>query len=194
MPLMRISGGTLCGRRLKMPAGDQVRPTQERVREALFSMLAAALPEARFLDLFAGSGAVGLDAFSRGAAEVTWIESDRRTWQVLCANVAALAAATGTPVCADALSWLRGPGRGRGFDIVFADPPYEWAQAHGFGQIMASLRDGGTLRPGGLFVAERAARREVDEWPGWALLRDRVYGKTQLLVYRLADGGGEATC
>ncbi len=177
-----------------MPAGDQVRPTQERVREALFSMLAAALPEARFLDLFAGSGAVGLDAFSRGAAEVTWIESDRRTWQVLCANVAALAAATGTPVCADALSWLRGPGRGRGFDIVFADPPYEWAQAHGFGQIMASLRDGGTLRPGGLFVAERAARREVDEWPGWALLRDRVYGKTQLLVYRLADGGGEATC
>ncbi len=183
-----------------MPAGDRVRPTQDRVREALFSMLAAALPEARFLDLFAGSGAVGLDAASRGAAEVTWIEADRRTWQVLSENVMALAVAGGTPVCADVLRWLRGPGQRQGYDIIYADPPYEWAQANGFGEIMRCLREGGVLRPGGLFIAERAARREVDEAPGWTLLRDRVYGKTQLLVYRLGEGAtvpageGEKSC
>jgi len=191
MPSMRITGGIHCGRRLRVPAGDEVRPTQDRVREALFSMLAAALPGARFLDLFAGSGAVGLDAASRGAAEVTWVESDRKVWQMLKENVATLAVAGGTPVCAEALAWLRGAGRGRGFDLIFADPPYAWTQARGFGEIMAALREGGVLRPAGLFIAERAARREVEECPGWSLLRDRLYGKTQLLVYRLESGGEE---
>lgn len=170
-----------------------MRPTQDRVREALFSMLAAALPEARFLDLFAGSGAVGLDAVSRGAVEVTWIESDRRTWQILHANVTALVGAGGTVICADVLRWLRGQGQAHGYDMVFADPPYEWAQTHGFGEIMGYLR-GGVLRPGGIFIAERAVRREVDDCPGWTLLRDRAYGKTQLLVYRLDHSEEVATC
>jgi 16S rRNA (guanine966-N2)-methyltransferase len=192
--LMRITGGDRGGRRLQVPAGDRVRPTQDRVREALFSMLAAAMPGARFLDLFAGSGAVGLDAASRGAAEVTWVESDRRVFEVLQANLRALSVTGGTAVCADVAGWLRGPGRGRNFDMVFADPPYEWAQAHGFAEIMRGLHEGGVLRPGGVFIAERAARREVEEPQGWVLLRDRVYGKTQVLMYRLDETTGESTC
>ena len=88
---MRVSGGALGGRRIEVPGGDRVRPTQDMVRQALFSSLAALVPECRFLDLFAGSGAVGLEAWSRGAAHVTWVERDPRTLAVLRGNVASLA-------------------------------------------------------------------------------------------------------
>src|SRR5574344_815854 len=92
---MRISGGIWCGRRVKAPEGEAVRPTQDRVREALFSMLMDVVPEATFLDLFAGSGAVGLDALSRGARSATWVEKEPRHLKILEENRSALAPGTG---------------------------------------------------------------------------------------------------
>jgi 16S rRNA (guanine966-N2)-methyltransferase len=189
LPGMRITGGEFGGRHLRAPTGDRVRPTQGRVRGALFSMLAAEVPGARVLDLFAGTGAVGLEALSRGAAAVVWVESDRRHCQALRANAAALGqGAAGRVVCADCVRWLRGaPEAGAAFDLVFADPPYAWALANGFGVIAVRLRDGGWLRPGGWFVAEQPASLAPDAWDGWVLLRDRVYGETRLAVYRMGD-------
>jgi 16S rRNA (guanine966-N2)-methyltransferase len=84
---MRISGGEWCGRKLKAPPGDKVRPTQDRVREAVFAMLVNVVPGASFLDLYAGSGAVGLEALSRGAGRVTWVEKDPRHVALLKENL-----------------------------------------------------------------------------------------------------------
>lgn len=181
---MRISGGEWCGRKLKVPTGDAVRPTQDRVREALFSMLMNVVPDSSFLDLYAGSGAVGLEALSRGARTVTWVEQEPRHVALLKANVAALAA-SGEAVCCEAGRWVRGPGRGRRFDVAFADPPYEVARGQGFAALMGDLAGGGVVGPGGFFVAEMPEACDAEEVAGWALLRDRTYGHTRLALYKL---------
>ena len=185
---MRISGGELGGRKLKVPPGDAVRPTQDRVREALFSMLMNVIPEAAFLDLYAGSGAVGLEAYSRGARTVTWVEKDAKHVALLKENLAALAPGVGEVACCEVWRWLKGPGRGRRFDVVFADPPYEAAREQGFAGLMAQVAEHGALRLGGIFVAEMPDYRRAEEVAGWVLLRDRTYGHTRLAVYRLDDG------
>ncbi len=180
---MRISGGEWCGRKLKVPPGDAVRPTQDRVREALFSMLMAVVPGASFVDLYAGSGSVGLEALSRGARAVAWVEREPRHAALLKANLAALGAA-GEVFCADAGRWVRGAGRGWGADIAFADPPYEASRASGFAGLMGDLAGCGVVRPGGYFVAEMVEAIPAEEVAGWALVRDRVYGHTRLALYR----------
>ena len=182
---MRISGGELGGRKLKVPSGDAVRPTQDRVREALFSMLMNVIPDAAFLDLYAGSGAVGLEAYSRGARTVTWVDNDARHVALLKENLAALAPGVGEVACCEAGRWLKGPGRGRRFDVVFADPPYQTAQEQGFGGLMGLLAEQDVLRVGGIFVAEMPAFKRAEEVAGWTLLRDRTYGHTRLAVYKL---------
>jgi len=182
---MRITGGEFCGRPIKVPAGDKVRPTQDRVRGALFSMLAELVPDARVLDLFAGSGAVGLEAISRGAAEAVWVEADRRHVAVLKANVQMFGAA-GRVVGDDCLRWLR-HAEGEPFDLVFADPPYEWAQEHGFAGIAELLRTRKLLRARGILVTEQPAELPAAELPEWEMLRDRAYGHTRLAVYRLKE-------
>jgi 16S rRNA (guanine966-N2)-methyltransferase len=185
---MRISGGELCGRKLKVPPGEKVRPTQDRVREALFSMLMTAIPNAVFIDLFAGSGSVGLEAYSRGARAVTWVEQEPRNAALIKENVAALAPGSGEVACWDVARWLKGPGRGRQADVVFADPPYVVGQEQGFDAVMRLLAENGVLRPGGVFAAEMPEAKRADEFEGWTLLRDRTYGHTRLAVYLLADG------
>jgi len=187
-PGMRISGGELGGRKLKVPPGDAVRPTQDRVREALFSMLMNVIPDASFLDLYAGSGAVGLEAYSRGARTVTWVDKDAKHVALLKENLAALAPGVGEVACCEVWRWLKGPGRGRRFDVVFADPPYEAAREQGFGGLMGLMTEQGSLRAGGIFVAEMPDYRRAEEVAGWTLLRDRTYGHTRLAVYRLDDG------
>ncbi len=133
---MRVIGGTCRGRALRAPHGDGTRPTSDRVREAMFDVLGSALGPgglagASVLDLFAGSGALGIEALSRGAASAVFVERDRRAVAVVSANLAALGLAGGQVEVAraDALAWLAGPGAGRAFDLAFCDPPYafdEW--------------------------------------------------------------------
>ena len=183
---MRINSGILGGRVFKVPK-DGMRPTMEQAREGVFSSLAARVPEARVLDLFAGSGSLGLEAWSRGAASVTAVEKVSKYWKILQENFQAL---EGDPdlggwqaVQADAYEYLkRSPGC---FDLIFADPPYAWAQENGFAELASLLKSRELLRPGGIFVAEHSTRKAAEIWPGWELLRDREYGQTRLAVYRL---------
>lgn len=167
-----------------MPAGDAVRPTQDRVREALFSMLMDVVPGAAFLDLFAGSGAVGFDALSRGAKSATWVEIEPRHLKILEENRAAVAPGAGEVCRLEATTWVRGPGKGRAFDVAFADPPYAWAKEHGFREIMEAMAAGDVVRAGGFFVAEMPEEAAAESVGGWELLRDRRYGHTRLALYQ----------
>ena len=201
---MRITGGQWCGRTLLMPKSELVRPTQDRVREALFNLLAPLLNASHFLDLFAGSGAVGLDALSRGAASVTFLERDKTVFTTLKKNLEAFGV---DPICAhqtDALAWLglatsgtqtkrtnansfskvMPRALGAVYDIVFADPPYLWAKENGFAPIAQALAEQNRLKPGGFLITETDYRTDPADLPGYTLLRDRLYGKTRLVIYQ----------
>ena len=179
---MRITGGLFRGRVLKVPKSDAIRPTQDRVREALFGILAPEVAGADFLDLFAGSGAVGLEALSRGARSATFVERDRRHLAVLDENLKALGAKA-TAVAADCYRYVE-TYSGPGFSIAFADPPYALGEERGYAGTLAALAGRGVVRPGGLFVAEMTAVQRAEDTPGWDLLRDRTYGKTRLCIWR----------
>ena len=183
---MRITGGEFCGRVLKAPADGALRPTQDRVRESLFAILAPEMAGADFLDLFAGSGAVGIEALSRGAASAAFVESDPRHLSAARANLASLAPkARAQFVRADVYSWIAcysGPG----FSIAFADPPYALGEEKGYALFLAMLAERGVVRPGGLFAAEMTAVQRAEETPGWELLRDRRYGRTRICIWRRA--------
>ena len=188
---MRITGGELGGRLVKVPKSDAIRPTQDRVRAAVFNMLQAEVCGSDFLDLFAGSGAVGLEALSRGAKSVTFVEANRRHLAVLKENLAVLcpASAVATSVVpADCYRWLAAYS-GPGFTLGFADPPYALGEERGYASVLATLAARGVIRPGGLFVAEMTAVQKAEETPGWNLLRDRVYGKTRICIWRRTEGG-----
>ena len=119
---MRIIAGEWRGRNIAAPKGDSVRPTLDRVREAWMSIVHTSLPDARVVDLFAGSGALGLEALSRGAAHVDFVENDPRTFRVLQENVKSLGAEVRCTLHrADALTFIAGAGA---YDVAFADPPY----------------------------------------------------------------------
>jgi 16S rRNA (guanine966-N2)-methyltransferase len=183
--MTRIVAGRVGGRRLEVPA-DSTRPTADRTREALFSALTAALggfDGVRFLDLYAGSGAIGLEAWSRGAASAVLVESTPSVLAVLRRNVASLTSpADGADdavvvVAArseKAVSELEGP-----FDVVFADPPYA-LESELLAATLQTLVDRGAIAATGLVVVERAARSAWN-WPlGIEALRDRRYGDAVL--------------
>ena len=197
---MRITGGEFGGRNLKVPKSDAIRPTQDRVREALFNIIQCEIVGADFLDLFAGSGAVGLEALSRGAKSVTFVEANRRHIAVLKENLGSLGSGRveaglnalarpsstlddTTVIAADAYRWIASYS-GPGFSIGFADPPYALGEEKGYAQVLATLADRGVIRPGGLFIAEMTAVQKAEETPGWELIRDRTYGKTRLCIWR----------
>jgi len=184
---MRITGGELRGRRLKTPTTMELRPTQDAVREAVFSMIANAVPGARFLDLFAGTGAVGLEAFSRGAASVVWVEKEPRTFKLLQENITAFAGENLwlKAVCADAFAWLGRDPATAAFDIVYADPPYDSATSPDrTAEIMCAIAASGILADGGYFVAEQRAGTTTPNVPGWELLTDRRYGRTKIMIFK----------
>jgi 16S rRNA (guanine966-N2)-methyltransferase len=197
---VRITGGEFGGRNLKVPKSDAIRPTQDRVREALFNIIQFEIAGADFLDLFAGSGAVGLEALSRGAKSVTFVERERRHLAVLNENIESLrpgrAAVEGgvcarpastptdtTVIAADAYRWIA-THAGPGFSIGFADPPYALGEEKGYASVLATLAERGVIRAGGLFIAEMTAVQKAEETPGWELIRDRTYGKTRLCIWR----------
>ncbi len=169
--------GTAGGRRLKVPPKG-TRPTSERVREALFNALETAgeLAGAHVLDLYAGSGALGLEALSRGAADALFVEADRRVVEVLRGNVAALG--LGGTVRAGQVETVVAAPAPRPYDLVLADPPYA-VDAAALGKVLASLATGGWLGESALVVVERAARDGEPDWPaGFEPSRAKKYGDT----------------
>jgi len=182
---VRITGGEFGGRNLKVPKSDAIRPTQDRVREALFNILAPEIGGAAFLDLFAGSGAVGIEAISRGAASVTFVEGNRKHAAVLQQNLSNLSNASNLSnvVIADVYRWIA-TYAGAGFTMAFADPPYKLGEEKGYAQVLATLAERNVVRSDGLFIAEMTAVQKAEETPGWYLLRDRTYGKTRICIWR----------
>ena len=181
---MRITGGEFGGRNLKVPKSDAIRPTQDRVREALFNIIQFEVAGCDFLDLFAGSGAVGLEALSRGAKSATFVERERRHLAVLKENLSLLGSPSPSTfssfvVAADCYRWIASYS-GPGFTIGFADPPYALGEEKGYASVLVTLAARGVIRPGGLFIAEMTAVQKAEETPGWELVRDRTYGKTRL--------------
>ena len=177
---MRIVGGSLRGRRLRAPAGKRVRPTGERVREALFDILIhggmpTPLESARVVDLFAGTGALGLEALSRGAAHLTAVESEADVRGVLRANIEALGCAgRATVVVADA---TRLPPASGPCDLALLDPPYRAGLA---APALTALVDGGWLADAATVVVEHAVD-DPFEPPATLAVRDcRRYGRTGL--------------
>ncbi len=179
-------------REVRVPKGERVRPTQDRVREALFSALAPRLSGARFLDLFGGSGAVGLEAWSRGAAYVSWVEQDPRTYEVLRGNVAGLCGSEsgGTeelgwrPVRSDVFRLLRGSPPTLPYDMVFADPPYAKSRDEGWGgRLLAALAEPGWVSREGVFILEQESGELPAVHPAWAGRPPRTYGGSRLTVY-----------
>lgn len=185
--MTRIIAGAARGRRLAVPPAG-TRPTSDRVREALLSALEhelGTLGGARVADLYAGSGAVGLEAISRGAAHALLVEKDRKAVAVLRENVAALGL-DGAVVLPDDVARLVAsapPGAARApYDLVFADPPYDVADDD-VEAVLVGLGVHGWLADGGLVVVERARPRRGGgfAWPdGYEPLKDRTYGETVL--------------
>lgn len=180
--MTRIIGGTAGGRRLTTPRGARTRPTSDRVREALFSAIESwcgSLHGLRFLDLYAGSGAVGLEAWSRGAGVVTLVESDRRTASLIVANAKALGFVKADILSAPVTAALTKPPAAP-YDIVFLDPPYPLSDDD-VAADLAALVDCDWLVPGALVIVERSTRSPEPAWPAsFGDTRGRVYGETTL--------------
>lgn len=181
--MIRIVAGELRGRRLAI--GPGVRPTTERAREALFSILGEGVRGARVLDAAAGSGALGFEALSRGAREAVFVEADRRVARVLESNVQAVRLADRATVLVRTVAAYLVRERPSGFDLVFFDPP--WADP--VEGELAGLWGG--VAPGGTFVVERGSGE--DPWPGAPVEADlRRYGTTALFIYRKPGGPSAA--
>jgi 16S rRNA (guanine966-N2)-methyltransferase len=176
----RIVGGTAKGRRLAVPSRG-TRPTSERAREALFNSLQSwlDLPGAAVLDLFAGSGAIGLEALSRGAELAWFVESDRAAAEVVRRNIAAVGLAGAQLHRAPAAAFLTGRRPDRSFELAFLDPPYAFADDQ-LAALLVTLADG-WLAEQAVIVVERAARGVAPRWPDSVTpLHERRYGEGML--------------
>jgi 16S rRNA (guanine966-N2)-methyltransferase len=181
---VRVIAGAARGRRLRVPAGEVTRPTADRVKEALFSSLQPCLAGARVLDLYAGAGGLGLEALSRGAAAVTFVESDRRALQALRDNVEVVGLPGATVVALDVRRALATELAGGPFDLALLDPPYRLSGEELDGVLAALV---GHLAPEAQVVVERDRRAEPPRWPAGLLAAEpRRYGDTA--VHR-ADTG-----
>jgi len=190
---MRVIAGSQKGRRLTTPAGPGLRPTSDRVKEALFSILSPRIAGARFLDLYAGTGAIGIEALSRGATAVTFVESHPASLRVLRDNLArcnltALADIRSCP----ASHFFRRPERdGRSYDIVFADPPYH--EENGSSDLLTSIAASPAITEESLIVLEHFTKRTVPPQVGRLVrLRQYRYGDTTLSVFSPEAEGAPA--
>ena len=174
---MRVVAGEFGGRRLKAPPGIDTRPTADRVREALFSILGS-VAELRVADLYAGTGALGIEALSRGAASALFVESQKAAADVIEENLTTLGVTGGQVIRRDVLAWLRSEDE-RAFDLVFCDPPYDAAA-----QVAQPLADllPRVVAPQGLIVTESSKRNPlVLDLP---LTDERSYGDTRIAIHR----------
>jgi 16S rRNA (guanine(966)-N(2))-methyltransferase RsmD len=181
---VRVIAGTLKGRQLVTPRGATTRPTADQVRIALMDALTPWLPGARMLDLFAGAGAVGLEALSRGAEHATFVERDGRAVAALLQNVRALGVGARARVLRGdvARELTRLARAGERFEIVFLDPPYA---EDAVDRTLAALGAGDLVAPGGLVIAQHfTKRRPADEYRALRAFRDRRFGETTLTFFR----------
>jgi 16S rRNA (guanine966-N2)-methyltransferase len=181
--MTRIIAGSHGGRRLSAPAGAATRPTSDRVREAIFSALSSMtdLSGARFADLFAGSGAVGLEALSRGADHALLVESDARAARTIRDNIVALrVGSTARLITGKVSQVLAGPPEGGPYDVIFADPPYAVGDDE-IVQIQEALLANAWLAPDAVVAIERSRRGDPLSWvEGITADRSRRYGETTL--------------
>jgi 16S rRNA (guanine966-N2)-methyltransferase len=184
---LRVIGGSWRGRKIRFPPVEAIRPTPDRVRETVFNWLQQDIAGARCLDLYAGSGALGLEALSRGAAQVVFVDKEPDVSRHLTRALVELGCDRGQVVCAPAARYLEGVPQT--FDIVFLDPPYA-------DQALADtcrLLDGrGWLRPGGLAYLEDRATAGAPPLPaGWTLLRSKRAGEVGYHLARREPSAGE---
>jgi 16S rRNA (guanine966-N2)-methyltransferase len=186
---MRIVGGRFRGRALKGPASRAIRPTSERLRESIFDILVHAYGDpiagARVIDLFAGSGALGLEALSRGAAFALFVEEGAEARALIRNNVEALALAATTRIWrADATKLGKAPAQ---YSLAFLDPPY----GEGLAELaLGALVAGGWLAEGALCVVEEAARATISAPGSLRPAEERVYGDTKIAFFRYEDASG----
>ena len=178
---MRIVAGEWRGRKLVAPEGRQTRPTADRTRETLFSMLSSRLGSfegLRVADLYAGSGALGLEALSRGAAHATFVENDRAALKAIDASVMALGAAARISMRAMSATALPA---GQPYDLVLADPPYEPGSGSAVAEAVAKA---GWLAPGGWMAVETHTGDAVVPPKGWEVVAERDVGRARLTLLR----------
>ncbi|MGS2590667.1 16S rRNA (guanine(966)-N(2))-methyltransferase RsmD [Streptomyces hebeiensis] len=188
--MTRVIAGTAGGRRLAVPPGNGTRPTSDRAREGLFSSwesLLGGFDGIRVADLYAGSGAVGLEALSRGAAHALLVEADARAARTVRANVAALALPGAEVRAGKAEQVVQGPPPSLPYDLVFLDPPYAVADDD-LREILLTLRTGGWLAAAAVATVERSTRGGEFGWPeGFEPVRSRRYGEGTLWYGRAAS-------
>lgn len=181
--MSRIVAGTAGGRRIEVPRGRTTRPTADRVREAMFASLLSELGTfagLRVLDLYAGSGALGLEALSRGADAALLVESDRRAAATIRHNIATLRLPGAELVVDRVERLLARSAAGAGHDLLFADPPYA-VTATEVAAVLAAARGNGWLAAGAVAVVERPSRDGAPPWPdGFVSTRVRRYGEATL--------------
>ncbi|GHH16002.1 16S rRNA (guanine(966)-N(2))-methyltransferase RsmD [Streptomyces lanatus] len=197
--MTRVIAGAAGGRRLAVPPGNGTRPTSDRAREGLFStwqsLLGGPLGGERVLDLYAGSGAVGLEALSRGASHTLLVEADARAARVVRENVKNLGLPGAEVRAGKAEQIVQTPAPTEPYDIVFLDPPYRVTD-HDLREILLTLRSEGWLAPEALVTVERSTRGGEFRWPdGFEAIRARRYGEGTFWYGRAAALGGNAsTC
>ncbi len=198
---IRVTGGVFRGRQMLVPA--RIRPTQDRVRSAVFSILGGVVSGARVLDLFAGSGALGLEAVSRGAESVCWVEAERRVISVLKKNIKNLCSMCGEEalpvhglgrrklgsgryimIQGEAMRYLKRVRPKAPFGIIFADPPYD-ASGLWLKKILSGLSGELIVEKDGLFIMEQSARAPVITQTGWQLIERKTYGDSQICFFRM---------
>ncbi|KFW99952.1 16S rRNA methyltransferase [Pectobacterium betavasculorum] len=176
---IRIIGGQWRGRKLPVPDSPGLRPTTDRVRETLFNWLAPVIQQARCLDCFAGSGALGLEALSRYAAHATLLEMERAVAQQLTQNLALLRAENAEVVNTDALNWLAKPGTP--FDVVFLDPPFRKELLN---NTLALLEQQGWLAPDAwIYVETEVENAQLTIPDNWQLHREKIAGQVAYRLY-----------
>jgi 16S rRNA (guanine966-N2)-methyltransferase len=186
---MRITGGKFGSRALRAPKGHATRPTTDRVREALFSILVSAgiVEKARVLDLYAGTGALGLEALSRGAARAILVESSREAIASLRANVAALGLERSALLIAGDVERVGGQvSRAGPYDLVLADPPWSMVDRGEAGAALSSLVQSGAVAQAAWVVLEHSSRTDPPDLHGLVRLDLRRYGDTALTFYKPA--------
>ena len=184
---MRVIAGTVGGIRLEVPRAG-VRPTMDRVKAAIFSGLGNDITGARILDLFAGSGAIGIEALSRGASSALFVENDRAAVAAIERNLSKTKL-PGRIRKRDVFSFLRQPHAGERFDIIFADPPYEnTKEGKAFTALLVSSPElAGMLQPSGTFVLEKRPSEPMPETSLWRTVRAKAYGATEVIFLGRTD-------